>query len=342
MKNGITVRKVLYKSFHSVYHTCYFFLIIFLLSSCCVDVQCQELTVDNNHYLIVFGDIQQYTKFEIDYYKSSISWIIGQIDKGDDICAVLEVGDVTNDNWESQWGVFRDCTKDLACLVPFYVCTGNHDYDWDFSKIRDRSSSLINQYAHFRESDKHIVEYYQESSLENYIAQIKLGNNYFYLLVLEFGPRPEVLTWATDFVREHKNERFILMTHEWLDSNGERMEIGTHAEIHFKGCSPYSTPEDVWNLLVNNNDNIVCVLSGHEKAFSCVHLSENVFGRKVPQILFNLQFLPNGGDGIIQIWKFSDNSDSFFVYAYDAINGQYYKSDSSTFCVPFLYDIHYL
>lgn len=132
------------------------------------------------------------------------------------------------------------------------------------------------------------------------------------------------------------------MTHEWLDSNGERMEIGTHAEIHFKGCSSYSTPEDVWNLLVKNNDNIVCVLSGHEKAFSCVHLSENVFGRKVPQILFNLQFLPNGGDGIIQIWKFSDNSDSFFVYAYDTINGQYYKSDSSTFCVPFLYDIHYL
>lgn len=89
-------------------------------------------------------------------------------------------------------------------------------------------------------------------------------------------------------MRTFSGERFILMTHEWLSAQGIRLNAGTHAQLQFEGYSSYSTPEEIWNLLVKDNDNIVCVLCGHEKNFSCCYVSENNCGRKVPQIMFNL------------------------------------------------------
>lgn len=176
------------------------------------------------------------------------------------------------------------------------MCTGNHDYEWiENCKIFDRHSTLINDYAHFDLSDDVIIEYYEDNSLENYVARIRVGNENLYLLVLEFGPRTEVLEWADNYDREHESDRFILMTHEWLSSEGHRMATDTSAELHFSGYSSYSTPEYIWNNIVKDNNNIVCVLCGHEENFSCLYQTRNSFGRNVPQILFNLQFLPNGG-----------------------------------------------
>lgn len=304
-----------------------------------IDVEGQiDTNISYPHYIVVFGDIQYYIQgYSIYYYNLSLEWIKEQL-LYNDICAVLEVGDITQNNTDNQWNVFREATLSLANDLPFFVCTGNHDYEWkEEAKIHDRNSTLINQYAHFSKSDNSILYYYERNSLENYVAQIRVGKDYLYLLALEFGPRKQVLNWAVDIVKHHKDKRFLLMTHEWLSATGERMSSGTHAELQFDGYSPYSTPEEIWNILVKNNDNIIAVLCGHEKYFSCMLLSENDYGREVPQIMFNLQFLPNGGDGIIQIWKICDNDYSFDICAIDTKTGERFLPDSTSYRVPFRY-----
>lgn len=323
---------------------CLFFYLafIFCFSSCSVDVDTTALVKQTNkdHYIIVFGDIQMYTYgYGIKYYDASINWINKKIEEGFDVCAVLEVGDVTQNNLETQWLAFRNSTVELAKRVPFFVCTGNHDYEWINAKIHERESSLINEYAHFPLSDKSIVSYFNNNSIANYIAQIRIGGELLNLLVMEFGPREEVLNWAIEYVQNHSRERFVLMTHEWLSAKGERMSTGTTAELQFKGYSSYSTPEDIWKKLVYKNDNIVCVLCGHEQNFSCHFLSDNYYGRAVPQLMFNLQFLPNGGNGIIQIWKLSENSNAFNVFGFDTINDSYYLPDSTSYTIPYNYSI---
>lgn len=294
---------------------------------------------DNEHYVVVFGDIQMYTYgWAIKYYQSSIDWILKQIDNGLDICAVLQVGDITQDNIESQWQAFRDVTISLAERVPFFVCTGNHDYQWKgASKIHNRNSTLINEYAHFPLADQSIVEYYEGNSLENYISKIHLGKDIINLLVMEFGPREKVVEWACSYVQNHNNERFILMTHEWLSAKGERMQTGTTAELQFEGYSSYSTPEVIWERLVKDNDNMACVICGHEENFSCLYQTVNAYGRPIPQILFNLQFLPNGGNGIVQIWSVKDNDDGFHVCAYDTLLEDWYLPESTSYYVPIRY-----
>lgn len=282
-------------------------------------------------YVVVFGDLQAYTvsKTYMKYYDASISWLMNEKGNGKSIKAVLQVGDVTETNSVSQWNLFRASTESLSAVLPYYTCTGNHDYTWDIqSKVRDRNSTLINDYAHFEFTDRNIEEYYDRNSLENYVATFEIHGERIYLLVLEFGPRKEVLQWAKNYVEYNKNKRFIIMTHEWLTRNGQRVNGGSHAESQFSGYSTFCTPEELWNELVAPNNNIICVLCGHN-GFSAKLFSENIGGRKVPQILFNLQYQENGGNGLIQLWEFPTKSDSVKIYAYDTINRERYMEDST-------------
>lgn len=284
-----------------------------------------------SEYFAVFGDLQAYTvsKTYMKYYDASISWLLNEIENGKSIKAALQVGDVTETNSTDQWNQFRSSTESLSAVVPYYTCTGNHDYTWDNqSKVRERSSTLINYYAHFDTTDRNIVEYYDKNSLENYIATLEIHGEKIYLLVLEFGPRKEVLQWAKNYVENNHDKRFILMTHEWLTRYGQRLNIESYAELQLSGYSTFNTPEEIWNELVAPNNNIICVLCGHN-GFSAKLFSENICGRKVPQILFNLQYQENGGNGLIQLWEFPTKSDSVKIYAYDTINRKVYMADST-------------
>lgn len=284
-----------------------------------------------SEYFAVFGDLQAYTvsKTYMKYYDASISWLLNEIENGKSIKVALQVGDITETNSIDQWNQFRSSIESLSSVLPYHTCTGNHDYTWDNqSKVRDRNSTLINDYAHFDITDKNIVGYYEGNSLENYIATLEIHGEKIYLLVLEFGPRKEVLQWAINYVENNHDKRFILMTHEWLTKYGQRVNSESYAELQFSGFSTFSTPEELWNELVAPNNNIICVLCGHN-GFSAKLFSENKSGRKVPQILFNLQYQQNGGNGLLQLWEFPAKSDSVKIYAYDTINREVYIADST-------------
>ncbi len=284
----------------------------------------------SSSYVVVFGDLQTYTMGRyIDYYSQSCNWVRKQYDEGINISCILQVGDVTQNNTVTQWTLFQAASDTLSSVVPFFVCVGNHDYSWSSGKIFNRSNSKINKYAHFPLSDEKIIAYYREGDLANYIAQLYTKEN-LALIVLEFGPRKEVVDWANNYVKGHPEQRFILMTHEWLDSEGQRISNGSDSEQQIKGYSSYSTPEDVWTQFVWPNDNIMCVVCGHAGFYASL-FTDNCKGRRVPQILFNLQYLANGGNGLIQIWELPKDSDTVNIRIYDTINKVWHKSETVSF-----------
>lgn len=299
--------------------------------------QADALLNKASDYLVVFGDIQNYTanKQAVRLYRESIEWIINQIQGGISICSVLEVGDVTWNNSPSQWQFFRDNTLPLNDFVPYYACTGNHDYDWDDkSIIHDRKSTLINSYAHFPLTDHGIVAYYEDNSLENYVAKLFLPNTNLNILVLEFGAGKEVLEWANEYVQSHQEETFLLMTHEWLSEEGDRLSLkGCYAANQLKGVESFSTPEEVWKQLVECNDNILCVLCGHYGFFAKL-FTENKYGRAVPQVLFNLQFQEKGGNGLVQLWEFPRDKRTVNIAVYSTVDHNWYLPESTSFSFP--------
>ena len=320
-------------------------LILFssLLLACSETYEAEKVVPDSNlkstsEYIVVLGDIQEYTMsfFFFNYYNESIAWILGQHGVGARFLDVLQVGDITATNSWSQWSRFKNASSVVSSVLPFFVCTGNHDYTTNEKfQIEDRNSTLINEFAHFPLTDSKIKAYHSNSKLENYVAELS-DRNHTNLIVLEFGPRKEVVAWAIDYVQAHHDERFILMTHEWLTRYGERISTASYAESQFSGFSSYSTPEEIWESLVKPNDNIICVLCGHN-GFSAKLFSTNDAGRDVPQILFNLQYQEHGGNGLIQLWEFPEESEDVHICVYDTINKEWYMPDSTSITFRYSY-----
>lgn len=277
-----------------------------------------------SEYLIVIGDVQEYTYFDkyAPYYMKSVNWIRGMHQKGYKIDCVLQVGDQSSSNEKWQYRVFYDYSKYLAEDVLFVPVTGNHDYDWkDGNQIYDRSSSLFNQYTNFPKTKENIVAYFETGRMDNIIVRNQIKGQDFYIIALEFAPRPEVVDWARNYVENNQEKRFIVLTHEYLNSEGFRENTkNSYARKHF-GDRPNSSPEEIWENLVYPNDNVRAVICGHN-SFSLFTTSKNCEGREIPQMLFNIQYLENGGDGLIQLWEIPATGDSIDIKIINTIKNK--------------------
>ncbi len=268
-----------------------------------------------SEYMIIMGDVQEYTYFDkyAPYFMKSVNWIRGMHKEGYKIDCVLQVGDQSSSNERWQYRVFYDYSKYLAEDVLFVPVTGNHDYDWkDGNQIYDRASSLFNQYTNFPKTKENIVTAFEKDRMDNIIVRNQIKGQDFYIIALEFAPRPEAVDWARTYVENNPEKKFILLTHEFLSGEGDPIKTeNSYARKHF-GNRPNSSPEEVWDNLVYQNDNIRAVICGHN-GFSCLYKSKNYEGREIPQILFNIQYLERGGDGLIQLWEIPATGDSIDV-----------------------------
>lgn len=283
----------------------------------------------NSEYVAVIGDIQEYTsgKGYDWYYGTTMNWIVSQYILGAKIKCVLQTGDLTNSNDKGQYHIFYRYTLPVAEYLPYIACVGNHDYAWNaMSKIDGRNHTLFSEYTSFELTESLIVSRFEEDKMDNIIVKNEIGGMPYYILSLEFGPRKEVLNWADDFVKRHQNYKFILLTHEFLSRAGERISSGSYAELQLKNTS-WSSPEEVWQGLVKDNDNIVCVICGHNGFYTHL-MSDNANGRAVPQVLFNLQYQENGGNGLLQLWQFPQNSDTVYIGVYNTLLQQWYSGEN--------------
>ena len=235
----------------------------------------------------------------------------------------MHTGDVSEQNKTGQWKSFYEATREFGKSHLFVTSTGNHDYDWDDKHlIQDRKSSKLSQYALFDKLKENIVAWYEYGSIDNIVVRNVVRGRRLDIISLEFGPRTEVLDWTLNYVISNPKTDFILLTHEWLSSEGDRISSNAYSTAQLRNTTT-STPQQIWEKLVYENDNIRCVVCGHN-GFCTQLYSSNVTGRKVPQCLFNLQDKPFGGYGLIQQWEFPENTSSTTVRIIDTKNSMNY------------------
>ncbi len=279
-------------------------------------------------YIAVIGDIQEYTPNEhiASYLYLTCDWLRSMQHYNGNISAVLQNGDLTWNNSSKPWLIADNALNYLGNDLMFIPVTGNHDYRWegeDKFQITTRESSLLNYMPNIGRLKKEKIEYYEDGKLDNIIVPLKGELSTWSVIALEFGPRKEAVTWADSIVRSNPSKKYILMTHEWLSRNGERVGQGSYAEKQLSALS-YSTPQEIWDRMVYPNDNIVCVVCGHN-GFCQYLFSPNKKGREVCQILFNLQYQQNGGDGMVQLWEFPKRKDEINIFVYNTIKREVHK-----------------
>lgn len=289
---------------------------------------------ENSEYIIVLGDIQEYTNEEAyyPYFQATMEWIWNKIKEGKNIKCVLQTGDITWTNQHYQYNIFYKYTYPVALEIPYISCPGNHDYSYSNGYIKNRYSTLFSQYTSFEKVNQLIVDRFEEGRMENIIVKNEINGERIDIVSLEYGARTEVIEWAKQHIRNNPGIRYIILTHEFLTSKGKIIQDqDSYAYIDLaRGESTYSGPVYIWNNLIKDNNNIVCVLCGHH-GFSAHLFTKNSFGREVPQILFNLQYQDHGGDGWVQLWEFPKDSDFANVNTYNTITREYHPDSNHSF-----------
>lgn len=313
-------------------------LLALLLSACGSDwpeksiltVQTPDSVAINprSHYVVVLGDIQSYTMGPeyMPYFKASMDWLLLQQSFFGNIDAVLQVGDVTNDNDETEWNRALLTLRSVAQRVPVIAVPGNHDYDCakeaddNYKLIPSRSSSGFDSHLLPVASSMAVIDTYEAGSRHNAIYSLSIGGRRANVVALEFGPRREVVEWARRHIASNTSTDCYLLTHEWLTPKGELSQRDGWCD----GVSQFSTdnsvmsPSEVFHAIVEPYDNVIAVICGHHQFVRYLE-TPNAAGRPVPQMLFNLQYQENGGDGMLQLWELPEGSDSVYTYVYKTI-----------------------
>lgn len=321
-----------------------FFLIVCFVSGLVTSCQKEwiEIDVDSGNetfeieeaeYMAIFGDIQYYTiSTYINLYQHSVDWLLRKQSEGMKIKCVLHTGDICHQtNALSCWTCFQRAMTVLSMNIPYYSMIGDHDYLWyDGIHIDGRDDTHFNEYVQFPLSMQNVLEQFEEGKMENVVIRNVVQGQRLNLLILEYGPRQEVVEWANKYVRNHSDEHFILMTHEYLEKGGGRRTTGLKSAARLQNTT-YTTPEQLWDRLINCNDNIRLVLCGHVGGLYALTIDTNDYGREIPQIQHNIQSPDYRYDNWLMLWEFPAVSDSANVSIYNTKTGKYYDDAAVLF-----------
>lgn len=314
------------------------FLLLFILLTSCRKDNGESVLPDafpfsrDSEYIAVFGDIQYYTNYKYDdLFKYSVDWIEKAYDDGYKILGVLHTGDITQSNdTKSEWQHFDNAMKGFSAKIPFISLIGDHDYSWEGGLIYDRDSTHFTEHVSFPLVTSRIVAAYESGRMENIIVRNYIHGRRYDFILLEFGPRKEVVDWANEWVQSHPEIQFILMNHEYLENGGGRRTSGLKCKIRLRNTS-YTTPEELWNELIKCNDNIVCVLCGHVGGLYALTIDTNEYGREIPQIQHNIQGSEYRYDNWLMLWEFPKDCNSVNFFIYNTKTEQYYNNQKVLF-----------
>lgn len=324
-------------------------LVLFVLFSCflfpflCYSQETYEkpaLENPDSWSIILLPDPQNYVKYGRNQpiFDLMTAWIAENIDSLN-VKMVLCTGDLVeqndrinrglsgNQSSQCQWEATARSIGKLDGLVPYITATGNHDYSYDenghrTSRFRD-FFTIDKNHLNRKIICQNTLNDEGIPTLENSAYEIKSlhGKDYLFLTI-EYAPRDTVVSWATRIaaMEEYKNHRVILLTHAYLNGEGERIK----GDVQVTCYNPYAinnvitkwrlkltdanNAEDLWEKLVKPASNIEMVISGHANGQGYL-VNKNSSGKTVHQMMFNAQFIGgghqgNGGDGWLRILEF--------------------------------------
>ena len=289
-----------------------------------------------SEFIAVFGDIQYYTNYSnIKLFKRSLDWI-EYVAKDLKILCALHTGDVTNSCNSAQWSHFGNAIKGFSKSIPFITNIGDHDYYWDGAYINSRNDTSFSEHTEFPLVRNMIETAFEEGRMENIVVRNEIHGQRYDFLLLEFGPRKEVVEWAKEWVTSHPDIKYILMNHEYLESGGGRRVSNLKCKLRLRNTT-YVTPDELWNELVKHNDNIVCILCGHVGSLYAVTYEKNDFGRDVCQIQHNIQGSGYRYDNWLMVWEFPEDGDDAIISIVNTRTGLLFDSKESLFTFKYRY-----
>lgn len=307
-----------------------------------------KLENENSWTMIVLPDPQTYVKFEQNQpaFELMTRWIKLNKEKLNIELVLCEgdlveqnnipVGDGVNGNQNSvqQWTAVREAFSVLDAVVPYILCTGNHDYG---SKAAENRYSQLNSYFPPNEikSTKSILtemlpNFSGEPTLENAFYEFVSPHGIKYLVAsLEFNAREAVVHQAREiFSREKYHDyRGIILTHSYMKSMADNNILIEKEGYKVKDVTH---GKQLWERVIAPSENIEMVFCGHIAGTGGFEQNVgyrkdlNSGGKEVHQMLFNAQadgggWQGNGGDGWLRILEFLPDGKTVIVKTFSPL-----------------------
>lgn len=283
--------------------------------------------------IVVLPDTQNESQFFPQVLNSEIQWIVTN-QAALNIQAVLGEGDIVNDGAATAQQQNADAAFRLldSAAIPYLLAIGNHDYDGAAPKS-GRPVTGFNQW--FGPARYAAKPYYKGNfptgSNENFYGVVSIGGKNYLLMVLEYYPRAEAMTWATGILQANPDKEAIIVTHNYEFVDGTR-----ESQCDTQDMPPgNATGNDMWSTL-RKLPNVIMVLNGHLTNGQSAHRTDVAdTGTLVNEMFVNYQTFPNGGDGWLRILTFHPSTNSISAQTYSPFLNQFETDAANQFTVPY-------
>lgn len=284
-----------------------------------------ENDVDRNSYDFTFAiesDTQYYNEDTSDNtnivgkYEHQLNihdWLLANRSRMN-IQYLFHDGDIVDDvDMISQWENADAAYKKLdEAGLPYGVLAGNHD-------VGHLAGDYTNYSTYFGEDRFINNQWYGESYKNNraHYDLISVGGIDFIMMYVGWGIGDEEIEWMNNILKKYPERKAILNFHEYLLASGGFGE----------------EPQRVLNEVVSKNSNVCMVLSGHyHNAQTVINEfdddGDGVNDRKVYQMLFDYQGLPEGGMGYLRLMHFDLDGKKVLFKTYSPSLDDYNAKDT--------------
>lgn len=249
-----------------------------------------------------------------DIFTAQTRWIAEHKDDSN-IVFVLHEGDITDGNTAREWTNAVASMSVLDGVVPYALAVGNHDGLAGSQNL----TALFNQFFPLsRYQDLPTFGgVFESNRMDNCYHLFSAGGVDWLVLVLEFGPRDEVLAWANQVASNYPNRRIIQLTHTHIYSDNT---------LHGSSSNHLWTPmsygranngTDVWEKFLRRQPNAALAFNGHVLNSGTGRLiGVGDYGNQVFQMLANYQTGALGGAGYLRMVQFFPAQDKMSVSTY--------------------------
>ena len=280
---------------------------------------------------IIIPDTQKMSRHHPDEFINMTKWIVKYHQKNK-LDAVIHLGDVV-DNGAKVESEYQHASKALDIIydadIPLLIVPGNHDYDIPIvssvktlEKGKERSLDMFNKYFGIDrvQHKPWFGELFQDNRIENSTAII---GDYLFIL-LEFGPRDDVLEWANQLIEQDPNKKVIVITHCYMYIDGNRTSEKTDATPRkYLATKDANDGEEIWQKLIKHHPNIIGVFSGHHLPTNVSHrVDMGIHGNQILQAFQNWQAEDFGGSGRLRIVQIDGNDDVLESFIFNPLTNQ--------------------
>ncbi|WP_374951342.1 metallophosphoesterase [Mucilaginibacter sp.] len=250
-----------------------------------------------------------------DMFKAQIEWI-RKNQARENIAYVAHMGDITEhgDNpvtSKSEWYLAKTAIYGLEnpVSIPYGLTVGNHDQFPSQYPVKGTTSGY-NQYfgvKHF-EGRPYYGGHYGDNNDSHY-DKFTAGGVAFIVVFLEFDSHNEdqanLYTWANKILKDNASRKAIVVSHSILHFNPVKGTNTPQAPFNAEGKAIYES--------LKVNPNLFMMLCGHVGDNGEGYRTDVYEGHTIKTFLNDYQSRPNGGNGLMRLYKFSVKNNQLSV-----------------------------